>query len=95
MDTTIPYVRVKQKYQVTIPTSVRNEIDIHEGDTLEAKVQNGQIVLTPQILSNRMKWKRNARSLLDLIGGNKGSGLWKSAEEVDDYIRKLRDEWED
>ncbi len=95
MDTTIPYVRVKQKYQVTIPTSVRNEIDIHEGDTLGARVLNGQIVLTPQVISNRQKRGKNSKhSLMDLLGANQGSGLFKSTEEVDEYIRKQRDEWD-
>ncbi len=95
MDIAMPYVRVKQKYQVTIPTSVRNEIDIHEGDTLEAKVENGQIVLVPQTISERQEiGKENNRSLRDIMGTNKGSGLYKSAQEVDEYIRKQRDEWD-
>ena len=43
----MPYVKVKQKYQVTIPVSVREEVNLHEGDTLEAKVEDGHIVLIP------------------------------------------------
>ncbi len=34
-------------YQVTIPASVREEIGLHEGDTLEAKVEDSHIVLIP------------------------------------------------
>jgi len=34
-------------YQVTIPASVCEEIGLHEGDTLEAKVEDGHIVLIP------------------------------------------------
>jgi len=41
MEITMPYVQVKQKYQVTIPATLRNQLDIHEGDTLEASIDNG------------------------------------------------------
>jgi AbrB family looped-hinge helix DNA binding protein len=37
MDIAMPYVRIKQKYQVTIPASIRKNLNLHEGDTLEVK----------------------------------------------------------
>jgi len=90
----MPYVRVKQKYQVTIPISVRKAMNIHEGDTLEAKVEEGRIVFVPQVVSDRGHTKHKAKpSLLSMIGANKDSGLFDSAEDIDKTILDQRNEW--
>jgi AbrB family looped-hinge helix DNA binding protein len=41
-------VTVKSKFQVVIPRSVREQIGISLGDTLEAKVERGKITFTPK-----------------------------------------------
>ena len=88
----MPYVRVKQKHQVTIPRDIRQKVDLQEGDTLEAVVKDGNIILIPQLLSRKSQVKSRP-SLLSLMGKNKGSGLYRDAAHVDDYIGNLRDEW--
>lgn len=88
------YVRVKQKYQVTIPAAIRDKIHLHEGDTLEATGQDGNILLVPQEITDRNRRRpRQKLSLLSLLGSNEGSGLYASAKEADEYIRNMRDEW--
>ncbi len=93
MDTTMPHVRVKQKYQVTIPASVREEIGLHEGDTLEARVEDGHIVLIPQQMIARETGRKGQAPLSSYIGSAKG--LYGSPREVDAYIRNQREEWQD
>ncbi len=98
MDATMPYVRGKQKYQVRIPASVREEINLHEGDTLEARIEDGHIVLIPQQMIARETGrkpadKKDQSSLASYIGAAKG--LYSSPQDVDDYIRNLREEWQD
>jgi AbrB family looped-hinge helix DNA binding protein len=44
----VPVVKVKTKYQVTLPTGVRQRVGLKVGDLLEAKVERGKITLTPQ-----------------------------------------------
>ena len=51
--TTMPIVTVKKKYQVVIPQEVRLELNIAEGDILEAKVEDGRLVYTPKTLVDR------------------------------------------
>ncbi len=51
----MPLVTVKTKFQVTIPQEVREELGIAEGDLLEAKVENGRIILTPKDLVDRQE----------------------------------------
>ncbi len=41
-------VKVKEKYQVTLPTSIRQKAKLAVGDLLEAKVQGRTITLTPK-----------------------------------------------
>jgi AbrB family looped-hinge helix DNA binding protein len=75
-------VRVKGKFQVTIPPSVRAELGLTVGDLLEAQVRNGKITLTPKSMVDRelalaMKEYREGRFI----------GPFKTAEAA---IRALR-----
>ena len=49
----MPIVKVKGKYQVTLPSSVRDQVGIAVGDILEATVENGRITLTPKSIVGR------------------------------------------
>jgi AbrB family looped-hinge helix DNA binding protein len=44
----VPLVKVKEKFQVTLPTSVRKKAGVAVGDLLEAQVQGRKITLTPK-----------------------------------------------
>jgi AbrB family looped-hinge helix DNA binding protein len=46
----MPLVRVKEKYQVTIPASIRKELHLEQGSILEAVIENGVIVLKPKVV---------------------------------------------
>lgn len=46
-------VKVKDKYQVTLPASVRQKAGVAVGDFLEAKVQGKRITLTPKRVIDR------------------------------------------
>lgn len=49
----MPLVKVREKYQVTLPFSVRQKVGVRVGDLLEAKVQGKKITLTPKRLIDR------------------------------------------
>ena len=49
----MPLVKVKDKYQVTLPASVRQKAGVAVGDFLEAKVQGKRITLTPKRVIDR------------------------------------------
>jgi AbrB family looped-hinge helix DNA binding protein len=46
-------VKVKEKYQVTLPASVRKKAGLAVGDILEAELQDNKIVMTPKTLVDR------------------------------------------
>ncbi len=49
-----PYlVKVKTKFQVTLPTAVRRRARVRVGDLLEAKVEGSKISLTPVSIVDR------------------------------------------
>ena len=48
-------VTVKDKYQVVIPQSVRQQLGINRGDFLEAKVERGKLTYTPKLMIDRLR----------------------------------------
>ncbi len=49
-------VTVKDKFQVTIPSRVREQLALAVGDILEAEVEGGTIVLRPKAVVDRAAW---------------------------------------
>jgi bifunctional DNA-binding transcriptional regulator/antitoxin component of YhaV-PrlF toxin-antitoxin module len=77
----VPLVKVKTKYQVTLPTALREQVGVSVGDVLEAKVERGKITFTPKSIIDRDL----AESLEDFKNG-RTYGPFNSAEEM---IRSL------
>jgi len=46
-------VKIKEKYQVTLPASLRQKAGLAVGDLLEAKVEGKKITLTPKSVLDR------------------------------------------
>ena len=73
----MPLVRVKEKYQVTLPASVRRKAGLAVGDLLEANVKGKKITLTPKSVVDR----ELALALEDVRKG-RVYGPFSSAKEV-------------
>ena len=41
-------IKVTSKGQITLPSETRRRLNIREGDTLEATIRSGSLVLTPR-----------------------------------------------
>ncbi len=82
-------VKVKGKYQVTLPASVRQKAGVAVGDLLEAKVEGKKITLMPKVVVDRdFIEKRLAEGLEDLKKG-RVYGPFTSAKEL---VRSLHRE---
>jgi AbrB family looped-hinge helix DNA binding protein len=58
------FCKVKQKFQVTIPTEIRDAVRLAVGDILEATVQGTSIVLTPKSVIDRQEvWEKIERAM--------------------------------
>ena len=80
---TVPLVRVKEKYQVTLPASVRRKAGLAVGDLLEANVEGKKITLTPKSVVDR----ELALALEDVRKG-RVYGPFSSAKEVIQSLRR-------
>jgi len=73
----VPLVKVKEKYQVTLPAAVRRKAGLNVGDLLEASVEGEKITLTPKSVVDR----ELALALEDMKKG-RVYGPYRSVEEV-------------
>ena len=78
----MPLVRVKEKFQVTLPASVRQKTGVAVGDLLDANVEEKTIRLTPKSVIDR----ELALALEDVKKG-RVYGPFRSAKEM---LRSLR-----
>ena len=77
-------VRIKEKYQVTLPAALREKAGLEVGDLLDARVEGKKITLTPKSVLDR----ELAQALKEIEQG-KTFGPFNSAK---DLIRSLNRE---
>ena len=80
----MPLVKVKEKYQVTLPVSLREKVGLEVGDLLEAKIEGKKITLTPKSILDR----ELAQALKEIEEG-KTYGPFNSAKA---FLRSLHRE---
>ena len=62
MGANVPLVKIKTNFQITIPQSIRQKINVNVGDYLEVKDEDGRIVVYPvRIVSSEDKTAKNKR----------------------------------
>ena len=84
--------KVKNRYQVTIPKDVRQQISCQVGDSLEVAYKNGRIVMTPQQIiakpniaklnSAEQNLLKQARAKIKKIGDDHINSVGLSKEEI-------------
>lgn len=89
MDIAIPYVRIKQKYQVTIPASIRKNLKLHEGDTLEVKEEGGNLILTPQTVIRRATEYTPNEKTAKILLANDDKKNYQKFNKLDDLFHDL------
>jgi AbrB family looped-hinge helix DNA binding protein len=75
-------VTVKNKFQVVIPQSVREQIGVAVGDIFEAKVERGRITFTPKSVVDRAI----AEGLEDVQKG-RVRGPFKTVDEMIESLK--------
>jgi bifunctional DNA-binding transcriptional regulator/antitoxin component of YhaV-PrlF toxin-antitoxin module len=76
-------IRVREKYQVTLPMSIVRGAGIHENDMLEVNFKNGVITLA------LIKTTLSKKSLMDFVGITQGL-YGNYAAEVAQYLEQER-----
>lgn len=83
-------VKVKDKYQVTLPVEVRRKAGLAVGDLLEAQVKGKLITLTPKALVNRAFIEKRLAEGLEDIRKGRVHGPFSSAKELVHSLRSRR-----
>ena len=81
----MPIVKIKEKFQVTLPLRLRKQARLVVGDLLEASYEKGKITLSPKSLIDR----RIDESLRDYAEG-RFCGPFSSTKEVMDSLNRSR-----
>lgn len=91
----MPLVKVKEKYQVTIPAEIRKVLNLEVGDYLEVEAQGTAIILKQKAVIDRGKeeaWER-LRELLERVHRKIGEVPEEEVEkDVLEAIRAIRGE---
>jgi AbrB family looped-hinge helix DNA binding protein len=64
---TVPLVRVKEKFQVTIPTDLREALHLAVGDLLEAIIEDDTLVLKPKAVVDRKQARQEVMATRDWV----------------------------
>lgn len=93
-------IRFKRRSQVTIPKEFVDALDLHEGDRLECRLENGRIVIVPTVEIPKdqawfwtEEWQEGEREAEeDIKNGNTKS--FKSAEKAIQWLNSDEaEEW--
>ena len=87
-DKHMPIVRVKHKFQVTIPTELREKLHLEEGDILEATSDGKTIILKPKEIFDREKLDAYLTEGLEELRAGKTVGPFESMEEYEEHIKR-------
>ena len=91
----MPLSTLKEKGQITLPSTVRKQIHATKGDIFDVEVVDDKIIMTPQKLVPVTKKSIPAGKQRDLsrwIGS--APGVFNSVKEVDEFIHQQRDTWD-
>ncbi len=87
-------IQVRKKAQLTLPQSVRQELEIEEGDFLDVRVENGQIVLRVKKLIDKdqawfwtERWQQGEREAEEDIASGR-LHRFDNAEEAVSFLHK-------
>ena len=86
-------IQVRKKAQVTLPSSVRQSLNIEEGDFLDVRVKDGEIVLRVKKLVDKeqawfwtRRWQEGERKAEEDIRAGRVHSF-KNAEEAVSFLR--------
>ena len=82
-------VKVKDKFQVTIPVDIREKADLKVGDILQATIQDKNIVLIPKTVVDRESVEAAIAEGLEDYREGRVIGPFKSVKEFKTALKKL------
>ena len=87
---TLPLVRVKEKFQVTIPTELREALHLTVGDILEATVERDNIVLKPKAVVDRRQAWDGVIEAMERVHAKQRRSTKDPKEEEEEIAREIK-----
>ncbi len=78
----MPIVKIKEKFQVTIPNETRRKVHLEIGDILEVVTQDNLIILKPKVVVDREDVETAIQEGLDDVKKGRVSGPFGSVDEM-------------
>ncbi len=89
----MPLSTLKEKGQITLPSSIRRQIHAEKGDLFDFQVRENKVIMTrKKIVLAKASVHKKTNKLSKYIGA--GKGVFGSPKEIDNLIRKQRKEWD-
>jgi len=86
----LPLVRVKEKFQVTIPTELREALHLTVGDILEATVERDNIVLKPKAVVDRRQAWDGVIEAMERVHAKQRRSTKDPKEEEEEIAREIK-----
>ena len=87
---TLPLVKVKEKFQVTIPMELREALHLTVGDLLEATIQGQTIVLKPKDVVDRAQARQQLIEVMDRVHAKLPPSSQDPKEEEEEIAREIK-----
>jgi AbrB family looped-hinge helix DNA binding protein len=88
---TLPLVKVKEKFQVTIPTELREALHLAVGDLLEATIENETIVLKPKAVVDRNQPWNGVIEVMERVHAKQRPSTKDPKEEEEKIAREIKE----
>jgi AbrB family looped-hinge helix DNA binding protein len=87
---TLPLVKVKDKFQITLPAAIREQLRLAVGDLLEATIEGQTIVLTPQDVVDRTHARQQLIAVMDRVHAKLPPSIQDPTEEEEEIAREIK-----
>jgi AbrB family looped-hinge helix DNA binding protein len=90
---TLPLVKVKEKFQITLPAELREVLHLAVGDLLEATIEDNVIVLKPKVVIDREHaWNKieHATASVTDFTPNPEQSPQEQEEEMAEIVKEYR-----
>jgi len=90
-ESTLPLVRVKEKFQVTIPTELREALHLAVGDILEATIEHETIVLKPKAVVDRTEAWNSVIDVMERVHAKQRPSSKDPKEQEEEIAREIQE----
>ena len=86
----MPLVKVKEKFQITLPVELRKVLHLAVGDLLEATIQGQTIVLKPKDVVDRAQARQQLIEVMERVHAKLPPSTQDPKEEEEEIAREIK-----